>query len=392
MNIIQHPRGQPKQVALRDNQVTDLLQNFLHYRAGTEPGSSGAPVFNDYWELVGLHHSGVPRRDPKTNEVLTRSGAVWDRKNERDVDWIANEGVRLSQILVRLKAAALVGDANRLRDSLFSTEAGSLPRIKSQRPGPTAAQGQASTAIDQSPAPPLISNIAATVTNDAPIVATVAGSGGSATVTIPIQIQLTVRILEPITVATARSPASPEEPPRSVVPESEPAGDFEEAVSIDPDYSGRLGFDPEFLGKGPLRVDLPKLPKKLAKSAALVTSPAPSALPFELKYHHYSAVMHSTRHLAIFTAVNIEGDRDQHLTRESDKWIRDPRIDLDSQIGNEFYKHTPFDRGHLVRRIDPAWGSNSQLAKVANDDTYHFTNCAPQHRDYNRGLELWRRT
>ena len=26
------------------------------------------------------------------------------------------------------------------------------------------------------------------------------------------------------------------------------------------------------------------------------------------------------------------------------------------QVGNEFYKGTPFDRGHLVRRLDPAWG------------------------------------
>src|SRR5262249_29251738 len=55
VNIIQHPQGRPKQVALRDNQVIDLLDDFLHYRADTEPGSSGAPVFNDFWELVGLH-------------------------------------------------------------------------------------------------------------------------------------------------------------------------------------------------------------------------------------------------------------------------------------------------------------------------------------------------
>ena len=210
--------------------------------------------------------------------------------------------------------------------------------------------------------------------------------------TIPVQIQLAVRILEPVIVSAAQAPALPAKPERTVVSESESASEFEEAVSIDPDYSGRRGYDPEFLGKGTRRVDLPKLPEKLARSVALVSAPAPLALPYELKYHHYSAVMHSTRHLAIFTAVNIEGDRDQHLTRESDKWIRDPRIDPHSQIGNEFYKHTPFDRGHLVRRIDPAWGSNRELAKVANDDTYHFTNCAPQHRDYNRGLELSRRS
>src|SRR5262249_55019963 len=112
--------------------------------------------------------------------------------------------------------------------------------------------------------------------------------------------------------------------------------------------------------------------------------------PYELKYHHFSAVVNRERHLAIFTAVNIEGDRKASLTREPDRWIRDPRIDVREQIGNEFYKGTPFDRGHLVRRIDPAWGIDKEVAKVANDDTYHFTNCAPQHKRYNRGLQLWR--
>src|SRR5262249_15737374 len=37
VNIVQHPNGRPKQVALRDNLVTDILTDFLHYRADTEP-------------------------------------------------------------------------------------------------------------------------------------------------------------------------------------------------------------------------------------------------------------------------------------------------------------------------------------------------------------------
>ena len=66
VNIIQHPGGRPKQVALRDNQIIDLLPEFLHYRTDTEPGSSGSPVFNDQWELAGLHHSGVPGATTRT--------------------------------------------------------------------------------------------------------------------------------------------------------------------------------------------------------------------------------------------------------------------------------------------------------------------------------------
>jgi endonuclease G len=159
---------------------------------------------------------------------------------------------------------------------------------------------------------------------------------------------------------------------------------------IDPDYGHRLGYDPEFLGSGPLRVEPPRLSRALELAAARLHSPAPGSCPYELKYHHYSAVVHRSRRLAIFTAVNIEGDRAEGLTRESDRWIRDPRVDRDAQVGAEFYRGTPFDKGHLVRRIDPAWGPDAQVAKVANDDTFHFTNCAPQHKTLNRGLALWR--
>jgi endonuclease G len=59
-NIIQHPGGEPQQVALRDSKVVESLEHFFHYEADTQPGSSGSPVFNDQWQLAALHHSGVP--------------------------------------------------------------------------------------------------------------------------------------------------------------------------------------------------------------------------------------------------------------------------------------------------------------------------------------------
>jgi V8-like Glu-specific endopeptidase len=63
VNIIQHPSGhQPKALALCDNQLVDVLDSCLHYQTDTAPGSSGAPVYNDQWEVIALHHSGA-RRD-----------------------------------------------------------------------------------------------------------------------------------------------------------------------------------------------------------------------------------------------------------------------------------------------------------------------------------------
>jgi V8-like Glu-specific endopeptidase len=129
VNIVQHPGGQPKQLALRDNQVIDLLPDFLHYRADTQPGSSGAPVFNDQWEVVGLHHSGVPRRDSQ-DRILARGGGLWTPEQGEDrIDWIANEGVRLSRILQYLKDQPMSNDTQkRLREGLFDATRAPEPR------------------------------------------------------------------------------------------------------------------------------------------------------------------------------------------------------------------------------------------------------------------------
>ena len=54
VNVVQHPNGEPKQLALRENQIVDELEDFLHYQTDTAPGSSGSPVFNDQWEAVAF--------------------------------------------------------------------------------------------------------------------------------------------------------------------------------------------------------------------------------------------------------------------------------------------------------------------------------------------------
>ena len=107
LNIIQHPGGQPQQVALRANELRDVLDNYLHYATDTAPGSSGSPVFNDQWEVVALHHSGVPKRDA-LGRILADDDTPWRKEmGEHRVAWVANEGVRLSRILVWLRGQSL---------------------------------------------------------------------------------------------------------------------------------------------------------------------------------------------------------------------------------------------------------------------------------------------
>lgn len=109
VSIIQHPDGKMKKVALRQNEITNLsLPKFIRYVTDTKSGSSGAPVFNDKWEVVALHHAGVPRYNAE-GKILNRSGAVWDKsQGEVQVDWAENEGVRISSIVYDITTAAAV--------------------------------------------------------------------------------------------------------------------------------------------------------------------------------------------------------------------------------------------------------------------------------------------
>lgn len=125
-NIIQHPGGDPQQVALRDNKVVKSLEHFIHYEADTQPGSSGSPVFNDQWQLAALHHSGVPD-EVRPGVYRLRGGGEWDTRQplryeeqlrmSANVKWLSNEGARIGSIIAEVQAR--LGGDDVARDSLF---------------------------------------------------------------------------------------------------------------------------------------------------------------------------------------------------------------------------------------------------------------------------------
>jgi hypothetical protein len=60
VNIIQHPFGRAKRFGIRNNLLHAVNGPELRYFTDTEQGSSGSPVLDDRWQVVGLHRAGAP--------------------------------------------------------------------------------------------------------------------------------------------------------------------------------------------------------------------------------------------------------------------------------------------------------------------------------------------
>ncbi|MDG3002823.1 DNA/RNA non-specific endonuclease [Paludisphaera mucosa] len=377
INIIQHPMGEMKQVVLRENRLIDSLdgaESYLHYEADTEPGSSGSPVFNDQWEVVALHHSGVPKRNTR-GDLLDVDGKVWkDGDDPSRLEWVANEGVRASK-LVEFIAKATVKPAERplLKEFLEARPPG-------EADGPSTRRVEAGLRPDPrlEPEPER---------EDEPMPRPEVERGGdSVTFTIPLYVTVSVG-------APAARGALSVEP-------VEPASGFKERVVPDPDdldYRERPGYDAGFLG---FEAPFPRL-TNATRSKAFALPGEQGVDRYLLKYHHYSLIFNKARKLAFAAGVNYDPNAKVLHRRDvdGDKWYYDPRVTPEKEIqaGESLYAGNPLDRGHLVRRADAGWGATKQEAKLANDDTFHFTNCSPQHEITNQGktseappgLKLW---
>jgi endonuclease G len=160
----------------------------------------------------------------------------------------------------------------------------------------------------------------------------------------------------------------------------------------DEDYSGRHGYDERFLG-----MPVP-MPRVLDTGAVSHLDDGSHALPYE----HFSIVQHKDRRLALLTVANVdarpaskrpEAGRDytrKGLTglgeNDQERWFTDPRIPAAHQLPDRFFTldRASFDKGHIVRREDVAWGRDYDELRRANGDTFHVTNCSPQVARFNR--------
>jgi endonuclease G, mitochondrial len=365
VNIIQYPEGDFKQVVLRENQLVNRLDRFLEYMADTNPGSSGSPVFNDQWEVIALHHWGEPTR-------LTSPDGKTVRKD-------LNEGIRISSIFKELQSrrSSTSNEKRLLLDKVLTSSLRHPSTIKEN------SQSAGTMNESQDDFRPRNSSAGQVEVKD----------GGIATWKIPLEVS--VRIGSTIQPGKAHLMTE-----ISVIPEKQLVTTPAEAVQIDPNYNNRIGYKPNFIPSH--SIPLPKLKTTLTQSAARKLNVSHGEDPYELRYHHFSIVMNAKRRMAYFTAVNVDGSKSVSIDRDTgepseesekaERWFEDPRIELSAQCDQSLYDHQKpkhiFDRGHLVRRQDPNWGTVNG-AKKGNADTFHFTNCTPQFWLFNERAKYW---
>jgi len=362
VNIIQHPGGQRKQLSVRHNLLTFRTARTLLYETDTNQGSSGSPVFNDDWEVVALHHYGEPFTERKDE-----NGKLFPLE--------VNEGIRISAIYADLRSYATTApEAQRA----FLDKALSLAETAVPRP--------ALPQLQRRPPPQGESEIERKVTHmpndDSSRELRIAIPAVNAPVTVTIQIGGSA-VRPDTTRLTADSARA--------LPQLKRAG---EARRLDRDYSNRNGFNERFIPDVPVKLAEILTPKR-TRIAPLVNGDQSGVL----KYQNFSVVMDKKRRFALLTATNIDGDSYLTIDRETGRiaesegetWYKDPRILADYYVGQDFYSgwSHKFDRGHLTRRNDPTWGASEVEAERANADTFHFTNCSPQHFRFNQRIEFW---
>ena len=364
VTIIQHPSGLPKQIALRENRLLSIEELVLWYQSDTAQGSSGSPVFNDSWQIVGLHHSGVPRKDEAGNWLLKNGEPAGPDAEDGDIDWLANEGIRTSRIVTFVERS---GERGTHLDEFLKATSGEL-----SPPGVPPIQREAVR-------PPDIDDLGVRYE---PV-------PGGTRVTFPLTFTVAVGGLVPAAPAPSAVTVKP-------IGETEQPSDAVEGykkVWIDTDYDTRTGYDPDFLG-----IEVP-LPEVIDDSRVAKMDDGQHVLP----YQNFSVVMDKTRRMALFAASNIDARLEKQEPEpshdysrkglgglkkgQSEMWSSDPRIPQLHQLPDRFYTKDggAFDKGHLARRDAVAWGDTYDEVRRANGDSFHTTNCSPQVGDFNRG-------
>lgn len=336
-NIIQHPRGDFKQVVLRENRLVSRLDTVLHYVADTLGGSSGSPVFNNEWQMIALHHWGGP--GPMALSAMSGAAAS-----------AINEGVRVSSIVKDLRARVARGHAgsNHIRNLLELWDR-----------GPQAGEARPAISSPVEPARPAGNSEHQEARNTMPNRSDEDFSdragyepGFLSDFVVPLPRLTSTAKGRPARNLDARIGEHPNELKYhhfSIVMNGDRRLAYFTACNIDGKLTRHINRRDKSVNMNPTAADLQ------------IESMGPEA---------------------------------------SDDFSIDWRINPDQQMGIEFYQRQKvpgypdtqdrnriarmFQKGHIIMRGDPAWGTRA-MALAAEQDSFFYTNAAPQLGFFNQG-------
>src|SRR5690606_9609601 len=111
-------------VVLKDIRMLTLTDKFLVYESDTLPGSSGAMVIGlGTGELCAIHHSGVPRKNEQGQWLRKDGGVVQEEDGDETIDWIGNEGIRVSSIVRAVKQITIPDHMHSIRNNILGKKA-----------------------------------------------------------------------------------------------------------------------------------------------------------------------------------------------------------------------------------------------------------------------------
>lgn len=362
LNIIHHPQGDYKQISIRENLFVDVDETKIYYETDTAQGSSGSPVFNDQWQVVGLHHKSIAKMSDDGENYLDKDDQIIPIiDNKIDVTrvvWLRNEGMRISVVLNHLLEK---NQNNEIVESIAV-------------PPPQENLNFAVNSSDRAFENDNSNNMNNSKNININIPASALSSENS------IEISLSSKKLN----AQNNAPTIPAI--------SSPAANRMDEFLLEVakaekeqgmDFSKCSGYDPDFLGKN---IPLPQPKAEIINQAARLKNNK-----IELKYFKYSVIFNAVTKMPMISAINVEGDATKRLdnSKRSDNWLRDKRIDIECQLTDKFYARSKFDKGHMSRFEDANWDESEADALRNGIYTCFYTNACPQVVALNRGGGVW---
>lgn len=356
LNIIHHPLGDYKQISIRENLFVGIDDTKIYYDTDTAQGSSGSAVFNDQWQVVGLHHKSIAKMTADGKYYLDKEDNIipeYDGKIDiTKVVWLKNEGIRISAL---------------------------LNHVRKKNPNdPIIAE------IDQLPSPENLKFIinenlkevdTMETNNNKNIIISVSVDALNSEKT--IDISLSSKNTQAIVVSDNHTISGPS---NELLLEAARISK-EDAV----DFSSCRGYLTDFLGK---EVPMPQPSNNIKKEIALLRDKT-----MELKYFNYSLIFNAVRRMPLISAVNVSGDPTLRIddSERSDDWLRDVRIDKSCQLDDKFYTHSNFDRGHMSRYQDAKWTFPASKTNELRNGIYtcFYSNACPQVPGLNRAPGIW---